>query len=240
MYLSNRKQATMSGTTIDFRVHQASGAAQERLTVSRLIIAGWTGRDPVARDKHIVELEALGIPRPASTPIYYEVAASRLTTAEAIEASGGESSGEVEFILLRAGGKLLVGVGSDHTDRKVETYNITVSKQMCDKPIAPELWLYSDISAHWDQIVLRSYAAIGGTRELYQEGTLAGMLPPDDLVARRFGEAGLPEGSAMFGGTFAAKGGIRPAERFDYEMVDPVLNRMIRTGYAVETLAIVG
>ena len=230
----------MSGTTIDFRVHQVSGTSQERLTVSRLVVAGWTGRDPVARDKHIVELEALGIPRPASTPIYYEVAASRLTTAEAIEASGGESSGEVEFILLRAGGKLLVGVGSDHTDRKVETYNITVSKQMCDKPIAPELWLYSDISAHWDQIVLRSYAAIGGTRELYQEGTLAGMLPPDDLVARRFGEAGLPEGTAMFGGTFAAKGGIRPAERFDYEMVDPVLNRMIRTGYAVETLAIVG
>jgi len=230
----------MSGTTIDFRVHQVSGTSQERLTVSRLVVAGWTGRDPIARDKHIVELEALGIPRPASTPIYYEVAASRLTTAEAIEASGGESSGEVEFILLRANGRLLVGVGSDHTDRKVETYNITVSKQMCDKPIAPELWLYSDISAHWDQIVLRSYATIGGTRELYQEGTLAGMLPPDDLVARRFGEAGLPEGSAMFGGTFAAKGGIRPAERFDYEMVDPVLNRMIRYGYAVETLAIVG
>jgi hypothetical protein len=230
----------MSGTTIDFRVHQVSGTSQERLTVSRLVVAGWTGRDPVARDKHIVELEALGIPRPASTPIYYEVAASRLTTAEAIEASGGESSGEVEFILLRAGGKLLVGVGSDHTDRKVETYNITVSKQMCDKPIAPELWLYSDISAHWDQIVLRSYAAIGGTRELYQEGTLAGMLPPDDLVARRFGEAGLPEGTAMFGGTFAAKGGIRPAERFDYEMVDPVLNRMISYAYAVETLAIAG
>jgi hypothetical protein len=240
MYLSNRKQATMSGTTIDFRVHQASGAAQERLTVSRLVVAGWTGRDPVARDKHIVELEALGIPRPASTPIYYEIAASRLTTAEAIEASGGVSSGEVEFILLHANGRLLVGVGSDHTDRKVETYNITVSKQMCDKPIAPELWLYSDISAHWDQIVLRSYATIGGTRELYQEGTLAGMLPPDDLVARRFGEAGLPEGTAMFGGTFAAKGGIRPAERFDYEMVDPVLNRMIRYGFAVETLAIVG
>ena len=168
------------------------------------------------------------------------MAASRLTTAGAIEASGGESSGEVEFILLRAGGRLLVGVGSDHTDRKVETYNITVSKQMCDKPIAPELWLYSDVAAHWDQIVLRSYATIGGRRELYQEGTLAGMLPPDDLVARRFGDAGLPEGTAMFGGTFAAKGGIRPAERFDYEISDPVLNRVIRYGYAVETLAIVG
>jgi uncharacterized protein DUF2848 len=230
----------MSGTTIDFTVHQASGALEERLTIGRLVIAGWTGRDPVARDKHIAELEELGIPRPASTPIYYEVAASRLTVASAIEASGGESSGEVEFVLLRANGQIYVGVGSDHTDRKVETYNITVSKQMCDKPIAPELWLYSDVAAHWDQIILRAYATIDGKRELYQEGTLAGMLAPDDLIARRFGAAGLPEGVAVFGGTFAAKGGIRSAERFDYEISDPVLNRAIRYGYTVRTLAILG
>jgi Protein of unknown function (DUF2848) len=230
----------MSGTTIDFTVHQASGASEERLTISRLVVAGWTGRDPVARDKHIAELEELGISRPASTPIYYEVAASRLTVAPVIEASGGESSGEVEFVLLRANGQLYVGVGSDHTDRKVETYNITVSKQMCDKPVAPELWLYSDVAAHWDRIMLRAYATIDGKRELYQEGALAGMLAPDDLIARRFGAAGLPDGAALFGGTFAAKGGIRPAERFDYEMFDPVLNRTIRYGYAVKTLAIVG
>jgi hypothetical protein len=230
----------MSGTTIDFTVHGASGVSKERLTIGQLVIAGWTGRDPIARDKHIAELEELGIPRPASTPIYYEVAASRLTAAQTIEASGGESSGEVEFVLLCVNGQVYVGVGSDHTDRKVETYNITVSKQMCDKPVAPELWLYSDVAAHWDQIVLRSYATTGGKRELYQEGTLAGMLAPDDLIARRFGAAGLPDGAAVFGGTFAAKGGIRPAERFDYEIFDPVLNRTIRHGYAVETLAIVG
>ena len=230
----------MSGTTIDFTVHQGSGPATQRVEITRLVIAGWTGRDPVARDKHIAELEALGIARPASTPIYYEVAASRLSTAGILQASGGNSSGEVEFVLMSVGGELHVGVGSDHTDRKVETYNITVSKQMCDKPIAPELWRYQDIAAHWDRIVLRSYATIGGRRELYQEGTLAGMLPPDDLIARRYGEAVLPEGTAMFGGTFAAKGGIRPAERFDYEMVDPVLNRSISHGYAVQTLVIAG
>jgi hypothetical protein len=230
----------MSGTTIDFTVHRGSGTTKQQVRIGRLVIAGWTGRDPVARDKHIAELEEIGIARPASTPIYYEVAASRLTTAEVLEASGGESSGEVEFVLISSGGQLYVGVGSDHTDRKVETYNITVSKQMCDKPVAPELWLYSDIAAHWDQIVLRSYATISGKRELYQEGTLTGMLPPDDLIARRYGKAGLPEGTAMFGGTFAAKGGIRPAERFDYEIVDPVLNRTISHGYAVETLVIAG
>ncbi|MWR03259.1 DUF2848 domain-containing protein, partial [Escherichia coli] len=138
------------------------------VTVNRLVIAGWTGRDPVARDKHIAELEALGIPRPATTPIYYEVTARRLTTSDAIEVSGADSSGEVEFVLVKAGGRLLLGVGSDHTDRKVETYNITVSKQICDKPVAPELWLVDDVLAHWDQLVLRAYATIGGERVLYQ------------------------------------------------------------------------
>ena len=33
-------------------------------------------------------------------------------------------------------GRIFVGCGSDHTDRKVEAYSVTVSKQMCDKPIA--------------------------------------------------------------------------------------------------------
>ncbi|MGJ5133536.1 DUF2848 domain-containing protein [Bradyrhizobium oligotrophicum] len=230
----------MSGATIDFLVHADGAATRQRITLNRLVIAGWTGRDPVARDKHIAELEELGIPRPATTPIYYEVAASRLTTSDSIEVSGGDSSGEVEFVLVQAGGRLFVGVGSDHTDRKVETYNITVSKQMCDKPVAPELWLVDDVAAHWDRLMLRAYATISGERVLYQEGALSGMLAPFDLIARRDGEAGLPEGTAMFGGTFAARGGIRPADRFDFELVDPVLNRAIRHGYAIEQLAIAG
>ena len=230
----------MSGMTIDVLVHAGGTATRQQVTVNRLVIAGWTGRDPVARDKHIAELEALGIPRPATTPIYYEVAARRLTTSDAIEVSGADSSGEVEFVLVKAGGRLLLGVGSDHTDRKVETYNITVSKQICDKPVAPELWLVDDVLAHWDQLVLRAYATIGGERVLYQEGALSGMLAPADLIARRYGEAGLPEGTAMFGGTFAAKGGIRPADRFAYELVDPVLNRSIGHGYAIEQRVIAG
>ncbi|WP_322516341.1 DUF2848 domain-containing protein [Rhodopseudomonas palustris] len=210
------------------------------MPIRQAVIAGWTGRDPVARDKHIVELEALGIARPASTPIYYRVAAARLTTAGAIEVSGGDSSGEVEFVLIGYNSCILVGVGSDHTDRKVEAYGVTVSKQMCDKPVAAELWDFADVEAHWDRIVLRAFATIGGARVLYQEGTLDHMLPARDLVSRGFGEAGLPDGCALFGGTFAAKGGIRPASRFDFEIDDPVLGRVIRHGYDVIELPILG
>jgi hypothetical protein len=210
------------------------------LPIDQAVIAGWTGRDPVARDKHIAELEAIGIARPASTPIYYRVAARRLTTADRIEVSGGDSSGEVEFVLIGWQGRIFVGAGSDHTDRKVETYSVTVSKQMCEKVMAPVLWELEEVAAHWDRMILRSYAWIDGARVLYQEGTLDGMLPVKDLIARGFGGAGLPDGCAMFGGTFAAKGGIRPASRFEFELEDPVLKRSIRHGYEVVTLPVLG
>jgi Protein of unknown function (DUF2848) len=210
------------------------------LAIDQAVIAGWTGRDPVARDKHIAELEAIGIARPASTPIYYRVSARRLTTAGSIEVCGGDSSGEVEFVLIGWQGRIFVGVGSDHTDRKVEAYSVTVSKQMCDKPIASVLWELEDVIGHWDQMILRSFAWIGGERVLYQQGTLDGMLPVAELIARGFGGAGLPNGYAMFGGTFAAKGGIRPASRFEYELEDPVLKRSIRHAYDVVELPVLG
>jgi uncharacterized protein DUF2848 len=210
------------------------------LAIDQAVIAGWTGRDPVARDKHIAELEAIGIARPASTPIYYRVSARRLTTEDQIEVCGSDSSGEVEFVLIGWQGRIFVGLGSDHTDRKVETYSVTVSKQMCDKVMAPVLWELEEVIDHWDRLILRSHAWIGGKRELYQEGTLDAMLPVSELLARGFTDGKLPDGCAMFGGTFAAKGGIRPASRFEFELEDPVLKRSIRHAYDVIEMPVRG
>ena len=223
-----------------FTIEALDATTPMTLPIDQAVIAGWTGRDPVARDKHIAELEAIGIARPASTPIYYRVAARRLTTEDSIEVSGTESSGEVEFVLIGWQGRIFVGLGSDHTDRKVETYSVTVSKQMCDKPVAAELWELEDVIGHWDRMILRAHAWIGGVRVLYQEGTLDAMLPVKDLIARGFDGKGLPDGCAMFGGTFAAKGGIRPASRFEFELEDPVLKRSIRHGYDVITMPVLG
>ncbi len=225
---------------LTFTIDARGATAPLTLAIDQAVIAGWTGRDPVARDKHIAELEAIGIARPATTPIYYRVSARRLTTADRIEVSGGESSGEVEFVLIGWQGRIFVGLGSDHTDRKVETYSVTVSKQMCDKPMASVLWELQDVIGHWDQMILRSYAWIGGRRELYQEGTLDGMLPVSELIARGFKGGKMPDGCAMFGGTFAAKGGIRLASRFEYELEDPVLKRSIRHAYDVIELPVLG
>ena len=216
------------------------GTVPLTLAIDQAVIAGWTGRDPVARDKHIAELEALGIVRPATTPIYYRCSARRLTLEDRIEVCGSESSGEVEFVLIGWQGRTFVGLGSDHTDRKVESYNVTVSKQMCDKPVASTVWELEDVIGHWDKLILRSWTWINGKRELYQEGTLDAMLPVKELLAKGFDGGKLPDGCAMFGGTFAAKGGIRPADRFEYELEDPVLKRVIGHAYDVIMLPVRG
>jgi hypothetical protein len=223
-----------------FTIDAQGTATPLTLAIDQAVIAGWTGRDPVARDRHIAELEAIGIARPATTPVYYRVSARRITTTDRIEVSGNDSSGEVEFVLIGWQGRIFVGLGSDHTDRKVEAYSVTVSKQMCDKVMAPVLWELEEVAGHWDQMILRAHAWIDGARVLYQEGRLDEMLSFADLISRGFGGKGLPDGCAMFGGTFAAKGGIRPASRFEYELEDPVLKRSIRHAYDVIALPVLG
>jgi hypothetical protein len=225
---------------LTFTVDDRGVATPLTMPIDQVVIAGWTGRDPVARDKHIAELEALGIARPTSTPIYYRCSARRLTMEDSIEVCGTDSSGEVEFFLIGWQGRVFVGLGSDHTDRKVESYSVTVSKQMCDKPIASELWELEDVIGHWDKLILRSWATIKGKRELYQEGTLDAILPVAELLRRGFEDGKLPDGCLMFGGTFAAKGGIRPADRFECEFEDPVLKRAIRNAYDVIPLPVRG
>jgi hypothetical protein len=225
---------------VSLSLHDRSGAARKEVAIKEAVIAGWTGRDGAAVEKHIKELEALGVKRPATTPIFYRVAAARITTEELIEVVGESSGGEAEFVLLQHGGRLWVGAGSDHTDREVEKYGVTVSKQICEKPIAPVLWAYEDVAPHWDRLVLRSHVTEGGARALYQEGTVTAMMDPQALIARHVASGRLPEGTLMFGGTLSARGGVRPNSEFAYELDDPVLGRKIAHGYRVCTLPNLG
>jgi Protein of unknown function (DUF2848) len=221
-------------------LHGQSAPARRTVEANRLVIAGWTGRDRSALEKHIAELEALGVKRPASVPIFYRASTARLTTDDSIEVLGEASSGEAEFVLLRHGERLWVGAGSDHTDREVEKYSVSVSKEMCDKPIAPELWDYEDVAPHWDKLILRAHIAENGGRVLYQEGPVTAMLDPKSLIEKFAGKNGLEEGALMFCGTLAARGGIRPSPIFEFELEDPVLNRKIRHQYRTQTLPVLG
>ena len=200
--------------------------------IDQLVIAGWTGRDEAALRRHIRELEEIGVKPPKTTPIFYRVAADLLTQATAIQVSGAETSGEVEFVLLAKPEGLWVTVGSDHTDRKAETIGVSLSKQLCAKPIAKDAWRYDEVKDHWERLVLRSWA----DGELYQEGPVTAMRSPEDLLSRY----PLKPGWAMFCGTLAAKGGIRPATVFRMELEDPVRSRKLAHEYRIEALPVEG
>lgn len=206
------------------------------LEIRELVIAGWAGRDRAAVQHHIDELRAIGVAPPSRTPLFYRCGASLLTTDARIEVVGDATSGEVEAVLVAGPHGWLVGLGSDHTDREAEAYSVALSKQVCPKPVGPELWRYDDVAAHWDRLALRSWAWIGGERVAYQDGTLAGLLPAERLVEEL---GGLPPGTAMFCGTLPTRIGVTPAARFEMELEDPVLGRRMAHAYDVETLPVV-
>ena len=87
-------------------------------------------------EKHNRELEAIGVKRPKTTPIFYRVAASLLTSGDAIEVLGDQSSGEAECVVYSVDGGLFVGVGSDYTDRKAEAVGVQDHAQLSHKDAA--------------------------------------------------------------------------------------------------------
>ena len=154
-----------------------------------------------------------------------------------LEVLGPDTSGEVEPVIVALNDGLWVGLGSDHTDRKTETMGIALSKQLCGKVIGSELWKFEDIAAHWDSIIIRSYATIDGERVIYQEGPLALMRDPVDLMTR-YGRPFVANTIIMCG-TIGARGGIRPAARFEIELDDPAMKRRMSHAYDIISLPVV-
>lgn len=227
----------MISQQLKLSLETAAGNRPLPLIIDRLIVAGWVGKNKEAVREHIEELGKLGVPAPSRTPTYMNLSASLLTTSEAMDVVGPESSGEVECVLFGSAGRLFVGVGSDHTDRGFEKYDIPASKQMCAKPVAPVVWDIEDVRDHLDRITLRSWMTTGGKRRLYQEGFLAANIGVLDILKGVPAEDRLGlEHFALFCGTLPALGGIEIGEMFEFEMEDPVLNRRIGHRYSIRRL----
>jgi hypothetical protein len=193
-----------------------------------------------AIEHHIEELAAIGVPRPSSVPLYYRIAENQLTQAERVQALGGDSSGEVETFVFAADGEMYVSIASDHTDRKLETVSVAMSKQVCIKPVAAQAWRLADVAGHWDELIIRSWIVENGVQVLYQEGPLSSLRTPQELIAGYTGGAAvLPEGAGMTCGTVGAIGGIRPAADFTMELYDPRRQRSLRHRYYVDSLPVV-
>jgi len=221
---------------LSFELARAEQTSNIEVDITTCIVAGWAGRDLAAIEHHIEELAELGVPRPSAVPLYYRIASNQLTQQEDVEVVGDGSSGEAEVFIFSHQGKSLISLASDHTDRKLEAHSVALSKQLCAKPVARTAWAYDDVASYWDELILRAWIEEDGKTVLYQEGPLALLRPPMELVEGHFGQPIIPEHAGMTCGTVAAIGGIRTAPVFAMELFDPRRERSIRHRYTLNIL----
>ena len=203
----------------------------------QVVLVGYSGRDRDAVEAHIRELERLGVAPPPRVPALYTVAPSLVSLGGSLIVDHAETSGEAEFVLLQSEYGVLVGVGSDHTDRAHEAIDIAESKTLCSKLLSRDVWLLQTLEPHWDRLELRAWTTDGRGRRLYQEGLLGTLLTPTQLVAEVQG-AGLASGQALiFSGTLPTLGGFAFGSRFEVELYDPVLDRRLACAYSVTVRA---
>ncbi len=210
-----------------------------KFKIRRMINAGYVGRNQEDVRKHVEELKREGIPAPDSTPTVYPVLTSMITTADSIEVVGDKTSGEGEFVLFIQESDIYVGVGSDHTDRELETVSILKSKQLCFNVASKSVWPFEEVSDHWDELVLRSWVREEGKRVLYQQSRLSAMLSPSDLldfVKSKVKDQTL-ESTILFSGTVSIlTPAINYGDYFEVTLEDPLMHRSLSCSYSVERL----
>ncbi|MFP5404827.1 MAG: DUF2848 domain-containing protein [Gammaproteobacteria bacterium] len=221
---------------LSFQLVSSAGTRRVDVDITTCIVAGWAGRDLAAIEHHIEELAELGVPRPSAVPLYYRIASNQLTQETEVEVVGDGSSGEAEVFVFSQGGEALLSLASDHTDRKLEAHSVALSKQLCAKPVARAAWAYGDVADYWDELILRSWIEEQGKRVLYQEGALASLRHPFELVEGHFGQELIPEHAGMTCGTVGAIGGIRTSPSFEMELFDPRRDRSLKHKYVLRVL----
>lgn len=208
------------------------------INIKSVVCIGYTGRNQEMVKKHIEELARQGIPAPPEVPIVYPVSNLLLTQEPTIQLLGEETSGEVEFVLLISSAGSFLTVGSDHTDRKLETYSIPYAKQVCPKPIAKQAWQLAEVLDHWDSLCLECQIKTEDEWQMYQYGTVESILPVQEilqLAKKRNCIDG--EGTALFCGTVPIAGDtFQYATAYRITISDPVLNRSITHTYRLQIL----
>jgi hypothetical protein len=205
--------------------------------VRRMFNAGWAGSDPEAVQHHIDELAELGVPAPKHVPTLFALGNFLLTTSESIQVHGEETSGEVEYVLLWHKGELLVTVGSDHSDRKLEVHSIPKAKNMCLNVMAKDVWPYEEVEEHFADLELSCSVTRRDQTLPYQQGRCSALLQPsywiDDVLGRA---GGLTDGLVFFSGTIGTVQGLVVGERYEFSMQDPMLHRTLSHRYKCEVL----
>jgi len=222
-----------------------SGQIPLKFAVNRMVNLGYAGRDLASVRAHIKELEREGIPAPPSVPMFFPVLKENITTGNHIEVVSEKTSGEAEFVLLLTENGTYVGVGSDHTDRALESKNMLNSKQICPNVLSKEVWDYQDVKGHWDSILIRSWVRPAPDEDeiLYQEALLAAILSPPDIIGLVKSKIldGEHNNLVIFSGTVPVLGGQTICgSHFHSALIDPLLKRSLTCTYEIVKLGYLG
>ena len=118
--------------------------------------------------------------------------------------------------------------------------DIPASKQVCPKPVSAEVWRYADVRERWDKLLLRSWVGDRGREVRYQEGRMAALLRPEDLLAmlrRRLGDA--VDNAAIYTGTIPLIGGkFAHKPFFTAELYDEETGRSLACAYRVRVVEV--
>jgi hypothetical protein len=210
-----------------------------RFAYERMVNAGYTGRNQAEVRRHIEELAKKGIPGPPTTPTLYPMIRRVLVKDPEIEVFSRETCGEAEYVLLiEDKNRIYVGLGSDHTDRKLEEWDIPRAKQICPNVIGETVWDLKDVAGQWDELDLRCRQVVDGKEILYQEGKMAQLMTPRELMAFVRSKIGGPlDGTIIFSGTLAAlTGGFVYGNALYAELVDRKLRRRLSLEYHIRSL----
>lgn len=210
--------------------------------VRRCFNLGFTMRDAEKMQRHLEEIYRLGMPelhceRP---PLVMPISAWAVTTAAQIDVQRPRTSGEVEIVtMVTDSGDILVGVGSDHTDRSLETIDIPWAKQVAPNVVAPDLWRWTDVQGHWDQVRMDCWVVDGGERVHYQSASVAEFWTPPEMVEGvRRSVVPAPGTTVLLSGTVVSlEERVRFGEAWTLRMSDPVLGREIVHSYTVTVLS---
>ncbi len=205
----------------------------ESLKVSRMYNFGSATRDPATAIAHQQEVAKSGIHIAFDVPAprIYPIGLHALDTSDSVFVQSERTSGEVE-IVIHVGDEIRVGVGSDHTDRSLETVSIPGSKQACVNHLATVFWPWEEVAETWDDCVLRSWV----NDKLYQDvGVNKFLSPPDILTVLRERVDKVPERDFLvYCGTYVSVDkALGFGDKWRYQLAAPQNSRQIDAEYHV-------
>jgi hypothetical protein len=162
------------------------GQGERTVAIRRAFNIGFTIRDAAKMQAHLDEVAKEGVPMPrvGVPPIVFPLSPWAVTQDEEVPVQYARTSGEVEIVTIVDGDDVLVSVGSDHTDRELETIDIPWSKQACPSIVARSAWRWQDVADTWDQVEIGSEIGLDPARlHPYQRANVREFMSPPEMTA---------------------------------------------------------